>query len=134
MNRVASEPRLLAVGLEEHEEEVALRLVGRDAVAAASDASATRAWLAGRPREYPFIVIRFREPDVWALSTLLAALRKEDRCPSVLLLADVPRSALPVLVTDHPGLLTVDPRDLAALEDALAAGLARTATTASRCA
>lgn len=134
MSGVAPEVRLLAVGLDEHEVELAGRVAGPGAVVAVEGARAAREWLTGRTGVSVVVAARFREPDVWALNTLLAALRIGDRCTSVLLRADVPRAALPVLITDHPGLLTLDPDDPHTFEAALTAALARTTTIASRCA
>lgn len=115
------QPCLLVVGLGDETVALAARLAGVDAVVALNDVHEARRWVAGNPGESVVVAARFHESDAWSLSALLATLPRAEG--TVLLLADVPRPALPVLITDHPGVVAIDPEDRPALESAVSAAL-----------
>lgn len=118
-----SRRRLLAVGLGEEERALVVDKAGADGTVLFADNVDARRWTSEHADEPVLVVARFSESDSWGLTALLTALQQVGQQPTVILLADVPRPALPVLITDHPGLITIDPQDRRALESALSAVL-----------
>ena len=109
--------RVLAVGLDVDELEV-LQTSGAEAIAVA-DACDARRCLDEEPTGVQAVVARFDEADAWALSSLFAGVRRRCRQVPILLVTDVPRPALPVLITDLSGLRLLVPGDADELRTAL---------------
>ncbi|GAB7002588.1 hypothetical protein JCM18899A_00590 [Nocardioides sp. AN3] len=75
------------------------------------DAHRARDWLARHRSATVLVVARFHEADAWGLCSLLVTLLERSKAVPVVVVSPVPRPSLPVLITDHPGLVVVDPAD-----------------------